>query len=209
MIKFKLVVLIFIYLASASMVHSASENNPLELFLKNLNSLEVSFTQRLVNEKGKELEMTSGVLYLQRPGKFYWHYQHPYSQKIISNGILLWVFDEDLEQVTIKNVDKRINETPAGIILANNSIQEYFVQVSLGVIEGYDWIELTPRNIEAQYDFIKIGFDKNKLGMMIIADNLGQTTRIDFSDIQKNTQLPISFFDFKMPENIDIFDERN
>ena len=61
MIKFKLVVLILIYLASASMIHSASKNNPLELFLKNLNSLEVSFTQRLLNEKGKELEMTSGV----------------------------------------------------------------------------------------------------------------------------------------------------
>ena len=100
------------------------------------------------------------------------------------------------------------SKTPAGIILADDSIQEHFVQTSLGVIENFDWIELTPRYIEAQYDYIKIGFNKNKLGMMIIADNLGQTTRIDFSSVQKNTALSASFFNFDIPKNIDIFDER-
>ena len=151
---------------------------------------------------------TEGILYLKPPEKFFWHYQNPYSQKIISNGSILWIFDEDLEQVTIKNIDNSISKTPAGIILADDSIQEHFVQTSLGVIENFDWIELTPRYIEAQYDYINIGFNKKKLGMMIIADNLGQTTRIDFSSVQKNTALSASFFNFDIPKNIDIFDER-
>lgn len=208
MIKSKLATLLFLYTALISNAKTENTINSLESFLQGLNSLEVDFTQILMNENGRELERANGVLYLKKPGKFYWNYQHPYSQKIITNGKILWIFDEDLEQVTIKNIDNSISKTPAGIILADDSIQEHFVQTSLGVIENFDWIELTPRYIEAQYDYIKIGFNKNKLGMMIIADNLGQTTRIDFSSVQKNTALSASFFNFDIPKNIDIFDER-
>ncbi len=208
MAKLKLILFIFIYFFSATLSNAESLNDPLQNFLKNLESLEVRFIQKLVNENGEELEKTEGVLYLQRPEKFYWHYQKPYSQKIISNGNILWIFDEDLEQVTVKNIDNRIDETPAGIILGNKSIQEHFVHLNMGVIDGYDWVELTPKNLEAQYKNIKMGFDGDKLGMMIITDNLEQTTRIDFSDFKKNITLSSSIFNFEVPNNVDIYDER-
>ena len=121
---------------------------------------------------------------------------------------MLWIFDEDLEQVTVKNIDNRIDETPAGIILGNKSIQEHFVQVNMGIIDGYDWMELTPKNLEAQYKNIKMGFDGVKLGMMIVTDNLEQTTRIDFANFKKNITLSSSIFNFEVPNNVDIFDER-
>lgn len=208
MVKIKLIFLFFIFLTSVQNSNADNAKDPLQYFLTDLKTLEAKFVQILINENAEELEKTEGVLYLKSPRSFYWHYQKPYLQKIISNGNRLWIFDEDLEQVTIKNIDNSISKTPAGIILADDSIQEHFVQTSLGVIENFDWIELTPRYIEAQYDYIKIGFNKNKLGMMIIADNLGQTTRIDFSSVQKNTALSASFFNFDIPKNIDIFDER-
>ena len=123
MIKSKLATLLFLYTALISNAKTENTINSLESFLQGLNSLEVDFTQILMNENGRELERASGVLYLKKPGKFYWNYQHPYSQKIITNGKILWIFDEDLEQVTIKNIDNSISKTPAGIILADDSIQ--------------------------------------------------------------------------------------
>ena len=119
MIKSKLATLLFLYTALISNAKTENTINSLESFLQGLNSLEVDFTQILMNENGRELERASGVLYLKKPGKFYWNYQHPYSQKIITNGKILWIFDEDLEQVTIKNIDNSISKTPAGIILAD------------------------------------------------------------------------------------------
>ena len=208
MTKLKLILFIFIYFFSITLSNAENLSDPLQTFLKNLESLEVSFIQILMNENGEELEKTEGVLHLQPPEKFYWHYQKPYSQKIISNGSILWIFDEDLEQVTVKNIDNRIDETPAGIILGNKSIQEHFVQLNMGVIDGYDWMELTPKNLEAQYKHIKMGFDGDKLGMMIITDNLEQTTRIDFANFKKNITLSSSIFNFEVPNNVDIFDER-
>ena len=205
MVKVKLIFLIFIYLI---IIQTGSTNtDPLQYFLTDLRSLEAKFVQILINENGDELERTEGVLYLQTPDSLFWHYQKPYAQKIISNGSKLWIFDEDLEQVTVKNIDNKIEQTPAGIILGNHSIKEHFVQISIGVIDGYDWIELTPRDLDAQYKNIKIGFNNNNLGMMIIIDNLEQITRIDFSDSKKNIKLSSEIFNFNVPDNIDIFDE--
>ncbi len=183
-------------------------NNPLQRFLENFKSLEASFVQSLINEKGEELERTEGILYLQQPGKFHWIYTTPYTQKIISDGDALWIFDEDLEQLTIREMGEAINQTPAGVILGNSNITEHFIQVDLGKIEGFDWIELTPRDIEAQYDNIRFGFDDNKLGMMIIADSLGQITRIDFSDVKTNLELDSTLFSFVIPDDVDVIDER-
>ena len=207
MVKIKLIFLIFICLIIVQ-ASSANNNNPLQYFLTDLNTLEAKFFQTLINENGDKLEKTEGILYLKTPGSFFWHYQKPYEQKIISNGNKLWIFDEDLEQVTIKNIDNKIEQTPAGIILGNQSIKEHFVQVNMGIIDSYDWIELTPKDLDAQYKSIKIGFNNDNLGMMIIVDNLEQITRIDFADAKKNIKLSSEIFNFIVPDNIDIFDEK-
>ena len=183
-------------------------NDPLQTFLENFNSLESNFIQQLINENGEVLEKSEGILLLQQPGKFNWTYKTPYAQKIISNGDVLWIFDEDLEQLTIRNIGNALDETPAGIILGNNDINEHFVQVGIGLIDGYDWIELTPKKTETQYKNIRIGFNDTQLGMMIIVDNLGQTTRIDFINVKKNAELQPSSFELETPADVDVIDER-
>ena len=205
MVKIKLIFLIFICIIIQAV--NAHNKDPLEYFLSELRTFEAKFTQVLINENGNELERTEGILYLKIPDSFFWHYQKPYAQKIISNGVKLWIFDEDLEQVTVKNIDNRIDQTPVGIILGNQSIKDHFVQISMGIIDGYDWIELTPKDLDAEYKSIKLGFNKDNIEMMIVVDNLEQITRIDFSDSKKNIELSSEIFHFQVPENIDIFDE--
>jgi outer membrane lipoprotein carrier protein len=213
MISYKKIITCMILMLSASsfsyqVVAVEKTHDPLQNFLVNFNSLEANFVQSLINENGEELEKTEGILYLQQPGKFHWSYVVPYTQKIISDGNVLWVFDEDLEQLTIREMGNAIEQTPAGIILGNNDIDKHFFQVNMGVIEEYDWIELTPKDIDAQYKNIRIGFEDSKLGMMIIVDNLGQTTRIDFLDVKRNAELARALFEFEAPDNVDIIDER-
>ena len=183
--------------------------DPLKMFLSEFDSMQANFSQTLLNENGEQLEKTSGTLYLQQPGKFHWQYKEPYVQEIISNGEVLWIYDEDLEQLTIRNIDRdTIEKTPAAIILGDSRLEKHFVQVDMGNIDGFDWIELTPRDLEAQYKNIRIGFDRRRLGMMIIADNLGQTTRIDFNEVNKNTALSSKLFEFEIPDDVDVIDER-
>lgn len=183
-------------------------DGPLSHFLDDLKTIESDFSQTLLNESGEIIENSSGKLYLLQPDKFYWSYQIPYSQKIISDGEVLWIFDEDLEQVTIRDMSDDLSQTPAGIILGNHDIKQHFIEIDLGDIDGFNWIELTPKNIDSQYQSIKIGFDNNKLGMLIINDSLGQTTRIDFVDVKRNVEIEQDKFIFTAPEGIDVIDER-
>ena len=189
-------------------LYAGERADPLKAFLDELSTLESGFTQTLLDEVGTEIEKSTGVLYLKQPGQFHWAYQSPYQQRIISDGDTLWVFDQDLEQVTIRTVGDMLVQTPAAVILGDSRLEMHFVRVDLGRIEGFDWIELTPRDLDAQYRNIRIGFNRNSLGMMIIADNLGQTTRIDFNDVNKNGKLNNGLFRLDVPAGVDVIDER-
>jgi outer membrane lipoprotein carrier protein len=186
----------------------AEEVTPLATFLDKLETFQADFKQTLINENGEELETVTGIVYMKSPGKFRWDYQDPYSQMIITDGSTLWLYDEDLEQVTIKDITGSIENTPAAILSGEENINEHFVVIDMGVIEGFNWIELTPKDIENQYSSIRLGFDHDKLGMMVLFDNLGQTTRIDFLNSKRNGKLKPTLFTFEPPINVDVLDDR-
>ena len=128
MYKYRVVILILLCLFESTFAHAEERVDPLKAFLSELETLKANFTQTLVNEDGNELEKSTGVLFLQQPGKFHWSYQKPYIQQIISDGELLWIYDEDLEQVTIRKIGNAIEQTPAGIILGSSHLEKYFVR---------------------------------------------------------------------------------
>jgi chaperone LolA len=189
-------------------VLAEEKQNPLDYFLTKLESFQADFTQTLSNEQGVSLETSSGVVYMQNPSKFRWVYQEPYAQLIVTDGKTLWLYDEDLAQVSIRDIEESINNTPAAIISGQENIDKYYVTVDMGKIEGYDWIELTPKDVENQYNSVRLGFDDNNLGMMIMFDNLGQVTRIDFHNPVRNKRFGGPLFTFETPEGVDVVDER-
>ena len=193
--------------ATASYAESSDEDI-LKRFLDNMQTLEANFKQTLVDDQGIELESTSGVVFLNRPDKFRWDYKIPYTQTIVTNGDTLWFYDEDLEQVTIRDFSTSIENTPSAIFGSYEDLDAQFIIIELGNIEEFDWVELTPRDIESQYNSIRLGFEKDKLGMMVMFDNLGQVTRIDFTEEVLNKKMDDSIFNFEPPQGIDILDDR-
>ena len=180
----------------------------LENFFKDLQTLQADFTQSVYNASGKKLEQVSGVVYLRRPGQFHWQYQQPYLQTIVSDGTTLWVYDEDLEQVNIRNINEHLQNTPAVIFRGKQEIEKYFVVTDLGSTEGINLLDLSPKAETDQYNNIRLGFEGDRLVMMVLFDNLGQVTRIDFNNEKKNPALAMDIFKFVIPEGIDVIDER-
>ncbi len=191
-----------------SSAFAEEDKNPLDHFLNKLESFQADFIQTLSNEYGVTLETSSGVVYMQNPGKFRWVYQEPYAQLIVTDSKTLWLYDEDLAQVTIRDIEESINNTPAAIISGQENIDKYYVTVDMGNIEGYNWIELTPKDIENQYNSVRLGFNDNNLGMMVMFDNLGQVTRIDFMNPVRNKRFGGPLFTFEIPQGVDVVDER-
>jgi outer membrane lipoprotein carrier protein len=204
----KMIKLFALLFFTATSYADIENEDHLSRFLENMQTLEANFKQTLVDEQGIELESSSGVVFFNRPDKFRWDYQHPYTQTIVTNGELLWFYDEDLEQVTIRDVSTSLESTPVAILGSYEDIDKQFIIIDMGNIEEFDWVELTPRDIESQYNSIRLGFDKDKLGMMVMFDNLGQVTRIDFTEAVINKEMEEATFNFEPPQGIDIIDDR-
>ncbi|MCG8325421.1 MAG: outer membrane lipoprotein chaperone LolA [Thiotrichales bacterium] len=184
-------------------------DNSLDNFLKDLESLKAGFTQTLIDTKGNILEESAGVLVMQNPGKFNWEYRTPYMQSIITNGSTLWIYDADLEQVTIRDISQSVNNTPAAILSGRENLDQHYRVLAKGEIDGVDTFELVPRNPENQFQNIEIGFNNEQLFTMLMHDNLGQITRINFKNPVRNATVDATQFEFVLPDNIDIVDDRN
>ena len=183
-------------------------DNPLDVFLDGMETFSADFEQALLDSSGEALEVTRGVLGLRRPGMFYWLYNEPYVQKIISDGATLWIYEEDLEQVTISDVSGAIEDTPALIFSGDNDLREYYVIKEPEGGEGSTVVELTPKNPESYYRLLRLVFSGDELAGMALFDNLGQTLFISFTNAVRNPELKSEMFTFSPTDGIEVIDAR-
>jgi outer membrane lipoprotein carrier protein len=178
----------------------------LKSFLATTNSLTADFKQVKINENGHPVETSHGLFYLSRPGKFRWNYQKPFVQEIVSNEGKVWFYDADLEQVTVKKFDDSMGSTPALLLSGNIELEKKFTLKQQGTSDEMEWIKLSPKNEESEFNYILIGLDNGILGGMELSDNFGQLTRIYFSNVKINPQLKSGLFEFKAPKGVDVFE---
>lgn len=187
-------------------VHAGAGRVRLDAFLNGLTTLEANFAQTLMDDKGKTIERSNGRVYLQRPGRFRWDYKQPYQQAIVADGQKVWVYDPELQQVTVKPLDQAVGNTPALLLGGGVKIDEHFLVKEEGSTGGFDWVTLRPKGKGNQYSAIKLGFNSTDLAAMQMSDNLGQTTRILFDSVKRNTRLAADTFNFKPPPGVDVLE---
>jgi chaperone LolA len=193
----------------AAMPSFSMADEVLNKFLNELQTLHASFEQKQFNDKGKLLESSQGEVYLQRPGKFRWDYQKPYQQLIVADGKQVWVYDDDLEQVTIKPLDEALGKTPALLLTKNsNKIENDFAVTNMPQQDANLTVfMLKPKGKQVQFESIRITLQQQNLNMMELVDNLGQMTRIQFKPITTNKPLDVKLFTFTPPAGTDVVEE--
>ncbi|MBV8802295.1 MAG: outer membrane lipoprotein chaperone LolA [Gammaproteobacteria bacterium] len=172
-------------------------------------TMSADFTQTITDKTNKPLQKATGKMALQRPGKLRWEALKPISQLVVANGEKLWIYDPDLEQVTIRFISKEMGETPA-LLLSNTEdtlAKNFIVRQGKDTRTGMLWFVLTPKSKNSMLSAIKLGFDENKIQAMFLEDHLGHTTLIEFNHVIINQTLPSSLFKFKLPANVDVIDE--
>ena len=201
-------ILLTFFLVNSSTTQAADEPvKQLQAFLKSSKSLTADFKQVLINESGKPTQTSSGIFYLQRPGKFRWNYLKPFQQEIVSTSGKVWFYDTDLDQVTIKKLDESVGSTPALLLSGTISLDDNFTMEDQGVDGEMQWIKLLPKNQESSFKYILIGLNKGLLGGMELSDNFGQLTRIYFTNVQLNPPIKASMFEFIAPKGADVFSD--
>jgi outer membrane lipoprotein carrier protein len=189
----------------------AVQATPTEDFTSLLNkvhSMQASFTQTTLDAHGKATQKASGQMALERPGKFRWDVKKPMPQLIIANASKLWIYDPDLEQVTIRSLKNAAGESPALLLSHDDSNLENTYNVeAIQKNTNQRWFSLTPKKKDNLFESIQMGFANNQIEEMQLNDNLGHTTLIQFKDIKLNQALSASLFSFNPSKKIDVIDE--
>ena len=186
---------------------SASSLDRFSQFLSATQSAKGEFEQKVVDKGGRIIQQSRGTLAFQRPGKFRWTYVKPYAQLIVGDGTRVWIYDEDLRQVTVKRVDQALTSTPAALLAGNNEAMRAFRISDRGEKDGLEWLEAVPRDKEGGFERVRMGFGRGGLEAMEFYDSFGQITLLRFTSLARNPGLDPSTFRFSPPKGADIVGE--
>lgn len=126
-------------------IANAQSSTELSDLLKSVQGMKANFTQTLYDGRGKAKQTSYGNMAMQRPGKFRWEVTKPMPQLIIANQTTLWIFDPDLEQVTIRSLSKASGETPAFLLSDSSAVDAHYTVKKLIKIRqtgaGFRWCQ--------------------------------------------------------------------
>lgn len=184
-----------------------SATDKLTAFVSDVQSFQAKFEQTVLDAGGELIEQAEGDFMLSRPGKFRWNYSTPFPQQIVADGERIWFYDEDLEQITVQSQDKALADTPAGLLSGRTLPEAEYNMTNLNSNDGLKWVELTPKEDDANYQTIRIGFNSLGLQQMVMRDAFDQMTRLRFSQVSINPNLAAERFIFTPPEGVDVVGE--
>jgi len=175
--------------------------------LETSQTLQAHFSQLTLDGGGTQLQETAGEMILQRPGLFYWHTDAPNEQLMVSDGKKVSLWDPDLEQVTIKNLDQRLTQTPALLLSGDVSKISQSFDISAKEAGGVIDFTLKPKTKDTLFDSLRLSFRNGLVNDMQLIDSVGQRTNILFTGVKANEPIPASRFKFDIPKGADVIQE--
>jgi outer membrane lipoprotein carrier protein len=180
---------------------NAEDIQQLRNLLQPISSLSAQFKQQVTDADGFQLQQSEGLFQVAQPNNLRWIVEQPMPQQVISNGLTLWLYDPDLEQVIVQPFDASIESTPA--ILFSGDLTRldsaYFIRQL-----SPDVFQLTPEQEGSLFSELQIIFVDQLPASISLTDSLEQVTRITFSDVRLNPSLPAALFEFEIPGDIDV-----
>lgn len=176
-------------------------------FFDKTSSMRAQFEQVVTDSRGQKMQEVSGTMQLLRPGKFRWDYNKPYQQEIVGDGERIWLFDPELNQVTVRNLSQAIGSSPAALLAGSKEVEKNFMLKNINGKDSLEWVSAKPKDEDSGFDEVKLGFGTAGLERMELQDSYGNLTTIRFLKLERNPKLNQQTFMFKPPAGADIVGE--
>ncbi|WGZ93479.1 MAG: outer membrane lipoprotein chaperone LolA [Candidatus Thiothrix putei] len=177
----------------------------LDEFFTKINTMQAAFTQQVVDEKGAVRQSSSGNVFLSRPGKFRWEYAAPDKHEIVADGKNVWVYDVELDQVTVKPMAQALSAAPVGMLTQKQPVNKQFnVQEMEAEGSTLEWFRLTPKKQDSDFTTMDLGISATGVEEMILGDKFGQQTYIKFQGLRTDIDIDKSRFNFTPPKGADV-----
>ena len=173
-------------------------------FIENVITMQGRFEQSLIDADGNIVERSSGMLEIERPGRFRWSYSEPYEQWLVADGLNIWSYDVDLAQVTVKPQADALANTPALLLGGSDDALAQFRFDGSSVEKGTTWVRMIPLDTTSGFERMELGFTGDALTRMVFFDNLEQTTVVALYDVATNEPIDDERFRFSVPDDADL-----
>ncbi|MDO9452022.1 MAG: outer membrane lipoprotein chaperone LolA [Stagnimonas sp.] len=190
----------------ASLAQAESAEAALARFVDGVSSYQATFTQVQTDERGKKIQNSSGTMALSRPGKFRWQYAAPSEQLIVTDGSKLWLYDQDLKQVTVRPAEEALQGTPAALLSQKKTLTETFTVSDEGDADGVKKLKLTPKSKDSDFQDVSLWLKAGAPVRMVFRDTLGGATDINFAQVKTNAKLDAALFRFTPPKGVEVID---
>jgi len=187
---------------------SAGGIEELHAFLDGAKNGRATFRQVVTGKNARGQQVSTGTFAFARPGRFRWAYEKPWEQLVVGDGAKVWIYDKDLNQVIVRELDAALGATPAALLAGDNALERNFTLVDGGFADGLAWVEATPKAPESSFTRVRIGFRDQLPRAMELTDAFGQSTRLDFERFERNVTLAQDLFRFVPPQGADVVTAR-
>ena len=194
-------------LGAAPGVAGAAALEQLRAFLTDTRSARGEFRQKVLRSDGGVAESSSGDFAFSRPGRFRWEVRRPYEQLLVADGQKLYFYDKDLNQVTVRRLADSLASTPAAILFGDSDLERDFALRELAPRDGLEWVEALPRNKDAGFERIALGFRDGLPATMEVGDAFGRTTVFEFSAIARNAAVTPELFRYVPAKGVDVVEQ--
>lgn len=202
--KYLLCVTTSVLLLLHSTLVAAQGVDALRYFYANTDTLQTTFSQKVLDDKGSVTDVLRGQLWLSRPTAFRWEYNEPYVQIMVNDGKKLWMYDVDLAQVTVRDASEALAGAPVWLLNGGPALDAQFILENEDSDDGLDWVRITPREEGGDFSLARMGLKKGLPFVLELLDSLGQRTIIEFENVSGNLNIPAERFRFTPPENVEI-----
>jgi chaperone LolA len=189
-----------------SQVCHAGGIDELKAFSQRTSGARGDFSQSVIGKNGQTGKTSAGDFSFLRPGKFNWQIKKPFEQRIVSDGIKLFIYDNDLAQVSIRPLGDALASTPAALLFGPQALDSLFELKDEPAADGYLWVSAVPKSKDSSFVRIRIGFQDHWPSQMEISDALGQTTRLSLTNWRGLDSVSETSFRFVPPVGVDIID---
>jgi outer membrane lipoprotein carrier protein len=201
------IVFVLALAAIAHPVHAGDARAALDAFARGLSTLEGRFEQRVTDANGNPVETSTGRIAVRAPRQFRWEYEAPFPQLIVADGDNVWIFDPDLDQVTVRAQALEEARSPLTVLTDLGQLDQDYRVSERPDAEGLSWLRLEPKSSEAPFRHCDLGFDATGFARMVLVDQLGQRNEIAFRDWRRNAALDAALFRFVPPAGVDVVGE--
>ncbi len=199
--------LALLLLAAACAAHGAATDR-FKAFLRDARTARGTFVQKVYDRDRRLTQDTRGSFVFLRPGRFRWTYDKPVDQVIVGDGERVWIYDRGLAQVTVRKLSRALGSTPAALLAGSSDIDAAFQLSDAGARDGLEWLDARPREREAGFEKIRMGFSADGPQAMELTDNFGQTTVLRFTALEANAKVEAREFRFEPPKGADVLGEK-